>query len=207
LCEFKNEFCRKCNKLGHIAYVCLSNKQENKLFRPKEPQLNQIDTDESEDNTFHEINIIGSARSNDKFMIDVSIEEKSLSMELDTGAALSSISYNDFKSLGLHDKRLFKTGVEMKTYTGEIIKPMGVAFVNCQYRNYNFHGKKYVLRQRVEPIFGREWLREVKMDWADTKQVELESSKQLDELLSAYKEIFKPEIGLIPTEKGHIGYS
>lgn len=69
--------------------------------------------------------------------------------------------------------------MEIKTYTGEVIKPVGVAFVNCQYKNYNFHGKLYILMQRVELIFCREWLREIKMDWADIKQIKVESSKQL----------------------------
>lgn len=48
-------------------------------------------------------------------MSNINTEGKTLSMELDTEAALSSISYTVFKTLKVHNKRLFKTAVESKT--------------------------------------------------------------------------------------------
>ncbi|XP_054285817.1 uncharacterized protein K02A2.6-like [Macrosteles quadrilineatus] len=204
LCRFKNEFCRKCNKIGHISRVCLSRSGTDvRTGKNKELKSNLIDIEDNH-SSIHEVYTMGSTSSgSDKFLIDVDIEGKKLKMELDTGAALSSISYSDFQSLHVN-KRLFKTAVEMKTYTGEIIKPLGVCFVDCKYRDFNFYGKLYVLRQEVEPIFGREWLREVKMDWADIKVVESDCSEKLDKLLTEFQEIFTPGIGKITSEQGHI---
>ncbi|XP_054289850.1 uncharacterized protein K02A2.6-like [Macrosteles quadrilineatus] len=202
-CKFKNEFCRKCNKIGHIANVCLTrNRVSNASESAYKLKSNKIDVEDDNDNV-HEVYMMGTPNVNDKFIINVSIEGKSLNMELDTGAALSSLSYSDFLKLELN-KRLFKTEVEMRTYTGEIIRPVGVCFVECKYRNFSFHGKLYVLKQNVDPIFGREWLREVKMDWADIKLTDTNTSEELDKLLTNFQDIFKAEIGEINSEQGHI---
>lgn len=48
-------------------------------------------------------------------MSNINTEGKTLSMELDTEAALSSILNTVFKTLKEHNKRLFKTAVEKKT--------------------------------------------------------------------------------------------
>lgn len=51
--------------------------------------------------THHEINRVGLGPSDDKLMINVNIKGKTLRMELDTGAALRSISYTDLKTLNV----------------------------------------------------------------------------------------------------------
>ena len=63
-----------------------------------------------------------------------SVDGKPLKMELDTGSAVSIISFDlyhqKFKRLPLH-----KTGLFLKTYTGENIMPVGVLKVPVDYQN------------------------------------------------------------------------
>lgn len=125
-------------------------------------------------------------------------------MELDTEAALSSISYTGYLKLQLN-KTINKTGIELRTYTGEIIKSNGFIFVNCCYKNKSFTGKLYIIDRNVDQIFGRNWIREVELDFADIENVQsCYKLFNVDKLMEVYKDIFDQKIGLIPDIKGHI---
>lgn len=199
-CKFRNEYCRRCNKLGHIGKVCMSSSGgERKIHLVEEGD------DEESDNQY-EIYKLQSTKT-DKFMIEVDLEKKHVHMEIDTGAALSSISLDDYKKLNL-DNRIFKTNIQMKTYTGEIIKPRGVCFVKCTYKKQEFIGKLVIINQRVDPIFGRDWIREVSLDWAEIKNVKSTEAKtevkRLEDVLTKYEDVFQDKIGTIPSELGHL---
>ena len=75
-------------------------------------------------------------------------------MEIDTGAALSIISYNTFKQ---HCPRikLLTTGIRLKTYTGEVIVPKGKCEVKLSYGNVSTRSILYVFNEDLDPIFGR----------------------------------------------------
>jgi hypothetical protein len=80
-------------------------------------------------------------------------------MELNTGAALSTMSYGDFKAMS-NSHKIFRTNVELRTYTREVIKPRRVTFVKCIYKIQKFVVKLYLIERNVDAIFGRDWLRE-----------------------------------------------
>jgi hypothetical protein len=54
--------------------------------------------------------------------------------ELDTGSAVSVIAKDDFIKMFPNRKKLTTTKLPLKTYTGEDLKPIGVANVNVQHR-------------------------------------------------------------------------
>lgn len=198
VCRFRNEFCRKCSKLGHLARVCMSQgrRGENTHKKPQHQVDEEIPSGEIED---YEMNVLQNAKS-DKFMVNMKIENKQLRMEVDTGAALCSISYADYKALHI-DSKIFNTNVQMKTYTGEIIKPKGVCYVSCQYKETQFSGKLFVIAQTVDPIMGRDWIRQVNIDWAEIKVLKAVENLQLEEVLKTYEDVFTDKIGKIPSEK------
>ncbi|XP_008487291.2 uncharacterized protein K02A2.6-like isoform X1 [Diaphorina citri] len=195
VCKFRSEFCRKCNKLGHIGRVCMSQARVANYRKS-----HQVDDELPIQNEEYEVNLLHNAKS-DKFMVNIHIEDRQFCMEVDTGAALSSISYADYKALNI-DNKIFKTNVQMKTYTGETIKPKGVCFVTCRYKRQTFVGKLYIINQDVDPIFGRDWIREISLDWAEIKLLKSEENLQLEEILKMYEDVFTDKIGTIPNEKG-----
>ncbi|XP_054260546.1 uncharacterized protein K02A2.6-like [Macrosteles quadrilineatus] len=68
-----------------------------------------------------------------------------------------------------------------------------------------FVGKLYIVNQNFDAIFGREWIREVKLDWAELKTVSNNTtSTALEDLLDEFKELFEPGVGLIPHKKAHL---
>ncbi|XP_054276592.1 uncharacterized protein K02A2.6-like [Macrosteles quadrilineatus] len=156
--------------------------------------------EEEDGNDLHNIHLLSNSKDRGKFNAKLSVDGKEMLFELDTGASLSSISLKDFQH-NFPNKKLLSTAVELRTYTGEIIKPCGVAFVKCNYKGQRFIGKLYVIDHQVDAIFGREWMREVKLDWADMRAVEETNGSQLTSLLEEYEDIFKTEIGEIPDFK------
>lgn len=79
VCKFKNVVCFVCRRKGHMASVCRS---EN---------VNQIEG-ESSDEEDERINSI-SANSRDMIEVNISIFNKQVVFQLDTGAGVSAIPY------------------------------------------------------------------------------------------------------------------
>lgn len=213
-CKFRNEFCRKCDKLGHLAKVCRSGSADRRGKYAERSRTNQVMEKEEEsccDNDPFEIskiNLLNSQKNTDKYMIKVRIEGKPVTLELDTGAAVSLMSYSDYKMLNCN-KRLYKTNVELSTYTREILNIKGVSFVKCTYKNQTFIGKLYIIDQDVDPLFGRDWLKEIKLDLAEVrviKQGNSDFSTRLDELLKKYEDTFQGDVKMktVPNETVHI---
>ncbi|XP_054276477.1 uncharacterized protein K02A2.6-like [Macrosteles quadrilineatus] len=191
--------CYRCGDKFHKADSCRVCMAKNRARH-----INQIEDSENLNDIDHatydtyKIQMNGS----DKFMVEVTLEGKPIQMELDTGAALSSISYKDYKKLNL-SKKLFQTHVQLRTYTGELIKPKGVVYVEFSFKDKAYFGKLYVIGQNVEPIFGREWLREINLKIGDIRTIQ-ENSCDLSKLLTEFSDVFKKEIGCIPNEKVHL---
>ncbi|KAK9687972.1 hypothetical protein QE152_g35868 [Popillia japonica] len=121
-------------------------------------------------------------------------------MELDTGVTVSTMSLAQFKKLcpGI---QIQSTLVKLRTCTGEIIHPVGTATVSISYKNQSKYGDLIVIRKKVDSIFGRDWLRLVKLDWDDIRQVKVLThnyEEDLQKLLQEYSDVLSDELGEIP---------
>ncbi|KAK9752424.1 hypothetical protein QE152_g4202 [Popillia japonica] len=128
-------------------------------------------------------------------MLQLEINQRKCEMELDTGAAVSTISATHFKKL-CSQTRLESTTTKLRTYTGEIIHPLGVATVQINYKGQSAMGKIYVLPNNVDAIFGREWLRLINLDWKNIRQLRSDYTANnfqdgLQILLEEFKDLFE----------------
>ncbi len=97
-------------------------------------------------------------------MIRAKIEGLVINMELDTGAAVSLISMDMYKGKLAH-LRLQKTEVVLKTYTGEhTLLPEGMLKVWVKLNKQKVKLPLYVVKGESAPLFGREWLGNIKLD-------------------------------------------
>lgn len=183
-CFYKKSICHKCKQPGHISKCCKS--------RDKVHEVDLPDDSWDED----EVNCLR-VKSSDKMFISLLVDSIPLKMELDTGAAVSTISYEDFR-LRFPEKRLFKTNLKLRTYTNEEFSPRGVAYVVVRYRDHEFHSKLYVISAKTSTLLGREWLREMKGWHEDIRTIENKNDYSLDTLLSEFGEIFSESIEPIP---------
>ena len=121
-CYFRNQRCRKCKRLGHIAKMCRPAKEED--TPEKSPHdahfVEQEKSDSSKEPTDSELNlfVVKSLRgSEDKgIFVDVTVNSAPLRMELDTGADVTLVSENTWR-VQLGGFPLKPTGVRLRTYT------------------------------------------------------------------------------------------
>ena len=110
-------------------------------------------------------------QSNDIIWFDLDVDGKPLKMELNTSPAVSIISFDlyqqKFNRLPLH-----KTGLSLKTYTGENIMPVGVLKVPVDYQNQREVLDLYVVENKGPVLMGRDWLRTLGLDWCFIKSLQ-----------------------------------
>ena len=135
-CRFKKEVCHKYGKRGHIQRVCRtqqgSSRPSPRSRCQKSTHAIEKESDEYEDllNNLEVHNVNKS--SNDVIWVNVNVENQPLSMELDTGSAVSILPYDIFLAK-FRDKKLEKTSTVLRTYTDEQIAPVGCLTVQVEH--------------------------------------------------------------------------
>ncbi|CAB4016540.1 Hypothetical predicted protein, partial [Paramuricea clavata] len=139
--------------------------------------------------------------------VPLKIENQECSLQLDTGCALSLAPQTFYEQFCSHIP-LKPTAVRLSTYTGEKVQPLGQINVNVTYAGTQHSLPLLVVPQGSGVLFGRNWLRCIKLDWNNLPGIELpsftttatcskisENKNTLDSLLSKYDELFQPQIG------------
>ena len=164
-CFYKDQTCHHCGKQGHIQRVCRSKQQGKPKQATKTPVEVDVDVDVDayEDilATFEVHNM--RKQSNDIIWVDLDVDGKPLKMGLDTGSAVSIISFDlyqqNFNRLPLHN-----TGLFLKIYTGENIMPVGVLKVPVDYQNRRELLDLYVVKNKGPVLMGRATTPKLRLD-------------------------------------------
>ena len=120
---------------GHISSVCCSKKKPSyrsteSVVREQYVTTTGFDTDED-----LPIKFVGSRQSQSHpIIVPVSINGKQLSLEVDTGAAVSILSEKTFQSNFL-DAVLKPAAVTLRTYTGQPMPVVGQLTVLVKYQS------------------------------------------------------------------------
>uniref|UniRef100_A0A1B6GN85 Reverse transcriptase domain-containing protein n=1 Tax=Cuerna arida TaxID=1464854 RepID=A0A1B6GN85_9HEMI len=134
-------------------------------------------------------------------MVELQLDGQSARLEFDTKAAVSTMSLRTFQKL-LPKKKLLPTNPKLRTYTNEVIEPVGVCNVTVKHGNKSSRGDLYVIPLRVDSIMGREWIRTLDLSWADITcnkvSIDKKNTPPLNALLTEYADIFKDDVGDIP---------
>ena len=199
-CRFKEATCHNCGKKGHIKPACRSRRQPQrgaKQFHRRKGNTQWVDTHESGEDTTDtdmEVNSVGK-RSSPPILVEVQVNGQELTMEVDTGAAVSIVSEQRLKKVLPHAE-IKATDVKLKTYMSERIPLLGVTRVTVKYREQRKKLTLYVTKGEGPTLLGREWLRSIQLDWKTIGLAALDSSHaRLEALLKDYNEIFQDELG------------
>ena len=126
---------------------------------------------------------LGSKRPS-PYKVQLSVGGQALEMEVDTGASLSVISEGTYKNLVSENRAppLEKSGIVLRTYTGEEVKPKGVCTVDVDYEGGKYSLPLLVVSGEGPALLGRNWLEEIKLNWPRIKQLTAHD-KRLGEIL------------------------
>ena len=126
---FRTQRCRSCCKRGHIARVCRARARTNFV---EEVETAKLDPEPPTSTDHYLFNVQSLKVGRASIVVDVTINKKELPMDLDTGAAVSLISEETWKSLS-PETALDKSTVLLKTYTGEPLHIVGQKTVLVKY--------------------------------------------------------------------------
>ena len=106
----------------------------------------------------------GEKRSpHDPIMVVAKLNGK-VSMEVDTGAAVSVMSKTLYKQI--QGGALESTGLQFRAYTGEVVKPEGVGRLHV-YKDQVMELPVTVIDGQVPNLLGRDWLTTLKLSWSE----------------------------------------
>ena len=221
--KFKNVDCHGCGKRGHIKRVCQSNKRnagrssrytKDVHKAEKEGSLSENnDSDPEYEASYLKINSIQSEKS-DPLLIELKIDNKNVKMEIDTGSEISVMSKREFESCWGKRKlnQLNSTKTILRTFSGEKIKPLGIAKVKVEYQGQKKHLNLFVVDKGMSTLLGRSWSEKLPLNWKEPRKVvkvetvdpqKANSCKTpkgnivLDELLTKYESVFGDKIGKV----------
>ena len=107
---------------------------------------------------------------NKTLCVEVQFDGKPLTMELDTGAAMSLVSEATYRSLFV-EKALQQSRVRLRTYSGEPLKVAGQRKVLVLYGDQQAELLLVVVEGNGASLFGRSWLQHIRLNWAEIKAV------------------------------------
>ena len=204
-CRLKDATCHKCGRKGHIQRACRSGGQPQKggKFMPRRREKTKwVNAEPSEDDSDGSANVCTIGKPSTRpIRVELQVNCKPLAMEVDTGAAVSLISYKRLKRV-LPRISINKTTVVLRTYTSEVIPVRGEVLVNVQYGNQNKKLTLYVTRNEGPCLMGRDWLRSIRLDWCTIGLTLVDTTQtQLATLLKRHEEVFRDELGTISLSK------
>ena len=127
-------------------------------------------------------------------MVDLTINEQSPQMELDTGASILLISEYQYKQLR-EAPSLEKSSVILQTYTRENLSTLGSIRVIATCSNQTKTLPILVIKGNGPNLMGCDWLSNLRLDWQNIFQ--LHSLDKIDNLLTRFENIFKDELGTV----------
>ena len=206
VCRFKDEKCCYCQFKGHIEKVCRKKAASTPTGRDppthshgkKSVKMVEIENDGTEQDEF-KLFKVGQVAPEPSILIPLSINGSKMSMELDTGASVSVMSNEAWRKLKTSTK-LQKFSLKLRTYTGEALKVVGQALVDVEYEGNTKRLPIHVLEGDGPSLLGRNWLKDIKLNWRTIKKL----SNNLDSMLEEHKDVFKDELGTMKGVKAKL---
>ena len=199
-CPFRDRVCHKCQCRGHLARVCRSSSNPKKGPRREKGRRHPVrHLEESEDSTSELEEFLGLVREvggihklyQPPIKVPLRIDGVQVQMELDTGASVSIVSEDQYKQYW-PGRSLDKSTIRLQTYSKEPLIVVGNLDVQVEYGSQKVTLPLVVVKDNGPMLFGRNWLRVIKLNWRDIHYVK---APDLQELLRKYSGVFQTGLG------------
>ena len=203
-CSHLNTVCRFCQKTGHLARVCRrrgKTAQGKGSTEDKDSKAHYVSESSSEQGEEYAMFPVTSP-SSDPYRIAMTLDGVLVSMDVDTGAALTVINQLTYERLleraeqGSRPCQLVPSGKLLKSYSGHAIPVLGTMQVEARYRDKGLVLPVYIVTGGGPNLLGRDWLSHFEVDLALLQAVT--SDGKLDSILETYSAVFSDELGCVP---------
>ena len=207
-CRYEKEKCYNCDKIGHIARACKSEQGQGHATQSRggsyqgrgraegrgQGRTNYVDDDRPEEEvSYASLYEVKSGGKYGEITVNAKVEDQELTFALDTASAVSIIGEDDYRRY-FPDFELREASVNLKSYTGHKVELLGEFDVKVKYGNQEKRLPLVIAKGLRTPLFGRTWLKAIRIDWEGVFAVHATS---LDQILHEYQGVFKGEIGEI----------
>ncbi|XP_053390286.1 uncharacterized protein K02A2.6-like [Mercenaria mercenaria] len=200
-CKYKDATCNKCGRKGHISPAC---NQQQRLSQQLKKQrgrakLHQVEEEEIDIDSLFKLDVHDTGTNREPIWLQPIVNGRKVRMELDTGSGVSIIPM-EMKDTLFPKDTVYESDLKLK-YSNETLLPEG--YIKCK---VNIHGqekdlKLYVMRKGKVPLFGREWLYALKLDWTEIWNLNLDRVAQLK---NKYKDVFDRDLGKVKDLKAKL---
>ena len=202
-CPYKSAKCHNCGKQGHLKRMCRQGQPQTRQHSDgKEATKKRIGTvtnaTTSSSDGLYAINDKSSVKP---FTVDVKLNGKPFSMELDTGATVSLISENTFKQL-FPGTKLQPSNTQLHSYSRESISVLGQIQVEVSYGDQCVKLPLLVVAGGGPNLFGRDWMLQIELNWK--KIYTVTSDTTLEQLLNCHNSLFESGLGMLKDYKAKI---
>ena len=125
--------------------------------------------------------------------VSMELDDRTVRMEVDTGAAYSLVSSNTFKELW-PDRKLNESTVKLCTYSGESLEVLGSITVQVTYQSQKSQELLLVVKGNGPTLLGRNWLHHIVLDWQQINQV---LPHPVQSVLQKHKVVFQEGLGAL----------
>ena len=197
-CRLKDVTCRGCGRKGHIQHICRSKPVFSHQPRPTgkgsvhhlEESSKELSGESGDD---HHLYAIISSSKPQPFRVDIIINYKLTTMEIDTGASLTLVSECTLHDLW-PDTCVTPSKVKLHSYSGETIPVLGNVDVLVKYGHQSASLPLLVVKGAGSSLLSRNWLGVIKLDWHEIFWLQ---NASLAELLDKHKAEFEPDLGKV----------
>ncbi|XP_045473436.1 uncharacterized protein K02A2.6-like [Harmonia axyridis] len=169
----------------HLGKVCFKSKNTESTN-----QIEELFSIESEHIDYRE-----------KFMVKIKIEGKILIFEVDSGAAVSIMSYSMFKNF-FPTLQIKKTDLKLVTYCKKVLDVVGYSRVGCIYETETHILNLYIVNTDRKPILGREWIRQLNIKLQNINQISVMNTPE--NILQKYPIVLEKSMGKILNIQAHL---
>ena len=210
-CSHKEAVCNKCGTKGHLQSVCLKSQQQGKSRSDQQRKPGKGVThkahemqhiDEGDNAVTYDLFSLNGSRD-DRYLAQVRVEGQMLTMEVDTGSAVTIMNEHEFRKNWPEGTLDMDASPDyLKTYTEEPVKVLGKCQVRVESEGTEAVLPLFIVPGRGSSLLGRNWLRKIRLDWGAIFKIS--RSAPGVSIATKYSEVFQDGLGEIQGHEAQI---
>ena len=197
-CWARSVQCYECHNKGHLAKMC---DKKGKIQSTRYLEVDSPMSNTEEQSGLGLYTLKSKGQGGPGFQVQLLLEGKPVSMEVDTGSPLSIVSEVEYKKWFKHLK-LQPKQFHLKTYSGESLPLLGEIRVAVKYQTQEMQLPLVVAQGKKPVLLGRNWLEKLNLDWSTIFKVS--HVPAVEDILAKYEALFVKGYGHIKLYKASI---